>query len=74
VEGRHRSALLAGDAVVVPVIRGRSKAALLALRVNDGSELWRTTIPFEKFADSIEVRVEPAKNGYLVHIDWLVLD
>lgn len=72
--GKKGTALVTEESVLIPLVSRRSKTQLLALKAKDGAELWRTPIPFTQFADQVQVRVEATKNGYLVHVNWLVLD
>jgi len=73
-KGKKGMAIVTEENVLIPLVSGRSETKLLALKPKDGAELWRTPIPFEQFADQVQVRVEATKNGHLVHVDWLVLD
>ncbi len=72
--GVKGAALITADTVVVPCVTERATTQVIAYDRKDGRERWRTTVPLGHFADSIEVRVEPAKQGYLVQLEWIVLD
>jgi hypothetical protein len=72
--GEKGAALLTADSVIIPCVTGRSDTEVLALNIKDGAERWRCKLPGGFFADSVTVQVRAAKTGYLVQVDWIVLD
>ncbi len=71
VKGRDR---WTSDSILIPIVTDRTKVHVLALNKKDGSERWRCTLPLGHFADQVTVSVDKAKTGYLVHVEWTVLD
>jgi hypothetical protein len=65
---------LTADSLLIPIVTERATVQLLALNKKDGSERWRTPLPLGKFADQVTVEIKPAKTGYLVNVEWTVLD
>jgi len=72
--GVKDAALITADTVIVPCVTERATTQVIAYDRKDGRERWRTTVPLGQFADTIQVRLAPAKQGYLVQLEWLVLD
>lgn len=77
--GVKGDALLSGDSVIIPSVTERSTTQVLSYNIKDGTERWRCKLPGGFFADSVTVKIEPvkfepAKTGYLVQLEWLVLD
>lgn len=72
--GSKGTALLTADLAVLPLVTERSQTQLLALERKDGAERWRCDLPLGFFVDQVTVEIHAAKSGYLVQVEWLVLD
>jgi hypothetical protein len=72
--GVKGAALITTDTVVVPCVTVRATTHVIAYDRQDGRERWRTAVPLGTFADSVKATVQPAKTGYLVQLEWIVLD
>lgn len=66
--------LRTSDSLIIPITTDRTKVQVLALNTKDGEQRWRTPVPLGIFADQVKVSVDKAKTGYLVHVEWTVLD
>ena len=72
--GQKGFACTTADSLIIPIITDRIKIELLALQKKDGTPRWRTPLPLGRFADQVTVQVHQAKSGYLVNVEWIVLD